>query len=159
VERQNTFPAGEVDLLAMADVVFPRGLDHHTLMTSPRPLNQVMQRVVRQLAGLGTLPDPEIAERPIPPIVDRRPDLLVVGGGPAGLAAATILGRAGRRVLLVDEQLALGGSLLATLPDGPSRATELSAEARAAGVEALSSSTVVAWYPEDRLADAPPGLH
>ena len=41
-------------------------------------------------------------------------DVLVVGSGPAGLAAALEAGRAGARVILVDEQQELGGSLLAT---------------------------------------------
>ncbi|MFB4266933.1 2Fe-2S iron-sulfur cluster-binding protein [Nonomuraea sp. GTA35] len=39
-------------------------------------------------------------------------DVLVVGGGPAGLAAAVAAGRAGARVILVDEQPRLGGDLL-----------------------------------------------
>src|SRR5947207_7505442 len=39
-------------------------------------------------------------------------DVLVVGGGPAGLAAAYAAGTAGARVVLVDEQPALGGDLL-----------------------------------------------
>ncbi|MEV0620906.1 2Fe-2S iron-sulfur cluster-binding protein [Nonomuraea sp. NPDC050404] len=39
-------------------------------------------------------------------------DVLVVGGGPAGLAAATAAGRTGARVILVDEQPRLGGDLL-----------------------------------------------
>ncbi|QYC39699.1 Aminomethyltransferase [Nonomuraea coxensis DSM 45129] len=39
-------------------------------------------------------------------------DVLVVGGGPAGLAATVAAGRAGARVILVDEQPRLGGDLL-----------------------------------------------
>ncbi|GAA2205774.1 sarcosine oxidase subunit alpha family protein [Nonomuraea monospora] len=39
-------------------------------------------------------------------------DVLVVGGGPAGLAAAAAAGRSGARVILVDEQPRLGGDLL-----------------------------------------------
>jgi NADPH-dependent 2,4-dienoyl-CoA reductase/sulfur reductase-like enzyme len=39
------------------------------------------------------------------------PEVLVVGGGPAGLAAAEAAGRAGAEVLLVDENSDLGGSL------------------------------------------------
>src|SRR5919197_715608 len=41
-------------------------------------------------------------------------DVLVVGGGPAGLAAALAAGRAGARLILADEQNELGGSLLGT---------------------------------------------
>ena len=40
------------------------------------------------------------------------PMRLVVGAGPAGLAAALAAGRAGARVILVDEQQEMGGSLL-----------------------------------------------
>ncbi|MEV0382274.1 2Fe-2S iron-sulfur cluster-binding protein [Nonomuraea sp. NPDC050643] len=39
-------------------------------------------------------------------------DVLVVGGGPAGLAAAVAAGRQGARVILVDERPRLGGDLL-----------------------------------------------
>ena len=39
-------------------------------------------------------------------------DVLVVGAGPAGLAAAREAGRSGARVILMDEQSAPGGSLL-----------------------------------------------
>ncbi|AQZ65734.1 Sarcosine oxidase alpha subunit [[Actinomadura] parvosata subsp. kistnae] len=39
-------------------------------------------------------------------------DVLVVGGGPAGLAAAVAAGRLGARTILVDEQPRLGGDLL-----------------------------------------------
>lgn len=46
-------------------------------------------------------------------------DVLVVGGGPAGLAAAREAVRAGARVILIDDQPELGGSLLSgsTAPD------------------------------------------
>ncbi|MDQ3811344.1 MAG: 2Fe-2S iron-sulfur cluster-binding protein, partial [Chloroflexota bacterium] len=39
-------------------------------------------------------------------------DVLVVGGGPSGLAAALAAGRSGARVILVDDQPRLGGALL-----------------------------------------------
>ena len=41
----------------------------------------------------------------------RRVDLLVVGGGPAGMAAAIEAARRGLSVLLADEQTAPGGQL------------------------------------------------
>ena len=39
-------------------------------------------------------------------------DVLIVGGGPAGLAAALAASATGARVILCDEQAELGGSLL-----------------------------------------------
>ena len=62
------------------------------------------------LNGLGRLdPDEDRAE------YDKKyvhTDVLVVGGGPAGLAAARAAVRAGTRVILIDDQPELGGSLL-----------------------------------------------
>src|SRR6266581_5694253 len=46
--------------------------------------------------------------------VDKRyvhPDVLVAGGGPAGMAAAVAAAQAGARVMLVEEEHRLGGHL------------------------------------------------
>jgi len=48
---------------------------------------------------------------------DGRFDVLVVGGGPAGLAAAREAVRSGARVILIDDQPELGGSLLSGSTD------------------------------------------
>ncbi|WP_327000555.1 2Fe-2S iron-sulfur cluster-binding protein [Dactylosporangium sp. NBC_01737] len=84
----------------------------------------------RSLAGKGELPD-----TPDPSRYDKtwiHVDVLVVGGGPAGLAAALAAGRTGARVLLADEQPELGGALLAGRPSPaldrvPAMAAELAA--------------------------------
>src|SRR5918992_1213443 len=63
-------------------------------------------------------------------------DLLVVGAGPAGLAAALTAARAGARVALVDEQSEAGGSLLGgtdRLDDAPSLEWVAAAVAELAG--------------------------
>ena len=48
-------------------------------------------------------------------------DVLVVGGGPAGLMAAAGRRPSGARVILADEQPELGGSLLPTRPSDDRR--------------------------------------
>jgi sarcosine oxidase subunit alpha len=158
IERQNAFPTGAFDVLGAADFFFPKGMDHHTMMTSPRALNAVLNKVVRQLGGLGKLPDASAAAE-LPKPRHKHVDVVVVGGGPAGLSCATECARGGKRTLLVDEQDRVGGSLLAHPQHGVRAANEALAAALKAGVEVLSSSTVLAWYPEDAATEGgEPGL-
>src|SRR5512135_869196 len=159
VERQNAFPTGAFDVLGAADFFFPKGMDHHTMMTSPRALNAVLNKVVRQLGGLGKLPEAPAAVTELPKPRGKHVDVVVVGGGPAGLGCATECARAGKKTLLVDEQDRVGGSLLAHPQHGVRAANEALAAALKAGVEVLSSSTALAWYPEDvAAAGRDPGL-
>ena len=69
---------------------------------------------VELLTGLGRLdPDEDQAE------YDKKyvhTDVLIVGAGPAGLSAARQAVRSGARVILIDDQSELGGSLLSGSP-------------------------------------------
>ena len=65
---------------------------------------------IRAMAGLGTV-DPAWRLQTTADQVNHHCDVLVVGAGPAGLAAATRAARAGHSVMLVDEQARPGGSL------------------------------------------------
>jgi sarcosine oxidase subunit alpha len=68
--------------------------------------------VARGLDGRGRLADrPDTARYDA---THAHCDVLVVGAGPAGLAAALAAGSSGARVILVDDQPRLGGSLLGT---------------------------------------------
>ncbi len=147
VEGQNAFPSTEIDLLGAVDFVFSRGMDHHTLMTGSSVLNRLANKVVRQLSGLGKLPD-RVSAPPSEAVV-RDVDVCVIGGGPAGLAAATTTASAGLRTLLVDDQLRPGGSLRADPRTGRAVAEERSARALAAGVEVFARSTAIGYFPED----------
>ncbi|MEO8845629.1 MAG: 2Fe-2S iron-sulfur cluster-binding protein [Kofleriaceae bacterium] len=155
---QNAFPSAEVDLLGAVDFLFARGLDHHTLMTGSSVLNKLANKVVRQLSGLGKLPAK--STNGLPEVGNRAVDACVIGGGPAGLAAATAVARTGKRVVVVDDQLHAGGSLRADPSTGREVANARVAEALAAGVELLGRSTAIGYFPEDDggvLAVATPG--
>jgi sarcosine oxidase subunit alpha len=147
VEGQNAFPSAQVDLLGAVDFLFARGLDHHTLMTGSSVLNRLANKVVRQLSGLGKLPSQATGELPEP--AARVVDACVIGGGPAGLAAAIACAERGKSTLLVDDQLRPGGSLRADPAAGREQAEARWAAARAAGVEVLARSTAIGFFPED----------
>ncbi|GGO98940.1 sarcosine oxidase subunit alpha [Wenjunlia tyrosinilytica] len=84
-------------------------------------------------------------------------DVLVVGAGPAGLAAAAAAARSGARVVLADDQPELGGSLLGTreVLDG-CPAAEWAAEVgraleAAPEVRVLRRTTVFGYYDDNHL--------
>jgi sarcosine oxidase subunit alpha len=147
VEGQNAFPSTEVDLLGAVDFLFSRGLDHHTLMTGSSMLNRLANKVVRQLSGLGKLPDQVASE--VPSAAERTVDVCVIGGGPAGLAAATACAQRGRSTLLVDDQLRPGGSLRADPRGGRTEADIRWKRATDAGAEVLARATAIGFFPED----------
>jgi sarcosine oxidase subunit alpha len=147
VETQNAYPSAEMDLLGAVDFLFARGMDHHTLMTGSSILNNLASKVVRQLSGLGKLPS-EVPEE-CAEVHRLSVDVAVIGGGPAGLAAATAAARARASTARVDDQRQLGGSLLADPRFGVAEAERRAAAALDAGVRALTRSTAIAFFPED----------
>ena len=114
VETQNVLGSRTVDLLRVTDWFFPNGIDHHHLMVGVPGLSAVMQVFARRVAGLGRMPERTL---PVQPGTTSRPDVLVVGAGPAGLAVASELGRLGHAVTLVDDGLEVGGGALALGPE------------------------------------------
>ena len=110
---QNRWPSLRHDLLAVNQLVSPvlgAGFYYKTFMWPAAFWEKVYEPLIRRAAGLG-----RAAQEPDPDGYDRMPvhcDVLVVGGGPAGLMAALTAGRAGARVVLVHEDFALGGRLL-----------------------------------------------
>ena len=77
-------------------------------------------------------------------------DLVVVGAGPAGLAAALTAGRGGERVLLVDEQAQPGGSLL-TKNETDWAADRVGELAGLPTVVHLQRTTVTGYYDDNYL--------
>ncbi|MDH4873900.1 sarcosine oxidase subunit alpha [Pseudomonas sp. BN515] len=91
--------------------MMPPGFYYKTFMY-PQNLWLTYEKYIRKAAGLGRAPlevDPDIYDH-----MNQYCDVLVVGAGPAGIAAALAAGRSGARVILADEQEEFGGSLLDT---------------------------------------------
>jgi sarcosine oxidase subunit alpha len=87
----------------------PAGFYYKTFMW-PKFMWMKYEHFIRKASGLGKSP-----ERPDPDRYEHTHahcDLLVVGGGIAGLTAALAAGRTGARVMLVDEQNEFGGLTL-----------------------------------------------
>ncbi len=149
VESQNALPTARHDLLGVVDRVYAHGLDHHHLMTWNGLANRAAVAFSRRLAGLGALADR--APPPSPPAREERFDALVVGAGPAGLAAAEALARAGQRLLLAEGTRALGGRLrcgLGQAGDPPlAWASEVARAVAASGGEAAGDLTALGvWH-------------
>jgi sarcosine oxidase, subunit alpha len=149
-ERQNAFPDADVDILRAADWLFPKGMDHHRMMTSTQVGNELFLKLVREMGGSGLLPDLPAAR--LPEVREESVDLCVVGAGPAGLAAARVVAAARReaRVVVIDEQDAPGGSLLAE-PGGVARGRALAQAAGERGVRLELGATAIAYYPEEAV--------
>ncbi|MDH5356269.1 MAG: 2Fe-2S iron-sulfur cluster-binding protein, partial [Gammaproteobacteria bacterium] len=108
----NCWPSLDFDLLSINSTfarMMPAGFYYKTFMW-PKAMWMKYEHYIRKASGLGESPrenDPDRYEHG-----HAHCDLLVVGGGVAGLTAALAAGRAGARVILVDEQAEFGGLTL-----------------------------------------------
>ena len=111
---QNRWPSLAFDVMAVNQLFAPflvAGFYYKTFMWPAKFWEKIYEPLIRRAAGLGALsmqPDPDSYDR-----AHDFCDLLVIGGGPAGLAAALTAGRSGLRVIIVNEDWLLGGRLLA----------------------------------------------
>ncbi len=108
----NCWPGPSFDLMAVNSWfhrLMPAGFYYKTFMW-PKSGWKYYEHFIRRAAGLGVSP-----KEPDPDQYDHMHahcEVLVIGAGPSGLAAALAAGRTGARVMLVDEQAELGGQLL-----------------------------------------------
>lgn len=112
-KTQNAWPSPGFDLMAVNSLLSPlfqSGFYYKTFMGPTKGSWMFYEPFIRKAAGLGAatgLPDPDR--------YDMRYafcDVLVIGSGPAGLAAALTAGRSGARVVLAEQDSDFGGSLL-----------------------------------------------
>jgi sarcosine oxidase subunit alpha len=148
VEHMNAVPTLDFDVMSATDrfagPFTPPGFYYKTFIR-PRRFWPLYEKFLRNAAGLGKLPHDPGEEREWRTEYRRRhADVLVVGGGAAGLSAAVAAAELGADVVLVDEGAEPGGGLLV---DGRrERARELAERARAAGVEILSNAPALAYF-------------
>ena len=111
VRSVNAAPTAAADRAALIDrlaPVLPAGFYYKTFLW---PRWETFEGSIRAMAGLGRV-DPNNRPPADNPQFNARCDLLVVGAGPAGLAAAGAAARAGRAVFLIDDHAEIGGQLV-----------------------------------------------
>ena len=109
---QNHMGSLEFDLMSVTDLAAPflsAGFYYKTFMWPKAFWEKVYEPLIRRSAGLGQLSmkdDPDTYDKGF-----LHCDLLIIGAGPAGLAAALTAGRSGARVIIADEDFVMGGRL------------------------------------------------
>ena len=111
---QHRWPSLKYDVGEINDLVpfglFSSGFYYKTFMAPAAAWKSIYEPFIRRAAGLGVTPreaDPDHYAQHYAFC-----DVLVVGAGAAGLAAALAAGESGARVILADEQAEMGGGLL-----------------------------------------------
>jgi sarcosine oxidase, subunit alpha len=159
VRSQNTWPSLRFDVKAANQLAGPllgAGFYYKTFIR-PRRLWPAYERVLQRFIHAG-----EVSADTPRAIVDKRyahPDVLIAGGGPAGMAAAIAAARAGAGVMLVDEEHRLGGHLRWGGEADLAALRELrDAVAGTPGIEVLTDSVVAGRYDGNWVAVVRRGL-
>jgi sarcosine oxidase subunit alpha len=147
VEHLNAQPSLEFDAMRATELLggpfTPPGFYYKTFIR-PRRLWPLYEKLLRNAAGLGRLPEHQPEREWRTEYRRRHADVLVVGGGAAGLVAATAAAQLGADVVLADEGPEPGGRMLI----GPERdrVAGLAQQALEAGVEILSRAPALGYF-------------
>ena len=147
---QNRWPSLSFDIgavLGLAAPVLSAGFYYKTFFGSAKRW-MFYERFIRKAAGLGDAPT-----QADPDSFSQRAafcDVLVVGGGPAGLSAALEAAGDGKRVILVEQDDILGASLIRDPQDQDAAWIEATAACiRAAGGRILMRTTASGYWEHD----------
>jgi sarcosine oxidase subunit alpha len=147
VQHVNALPSLEFDAMRATDLVggpfTPPGFYYKTFIR-PRRLWPLYEKILRHAAGLGKLRHSQPEREWRTEYRRRHADVLVVGGGIAGLSAASAAAELGADVVLVDEGPEPGGQQLIEADPRPIR--ELAQRARDAGVEILDRASALGYF-------------
>ncbi|MEL7174377.1 MAG: FAD-dependent oxidoreductase, partial [Pseudomonadota bacterium] len=154
---QNAWPSVRFDLGRVNDLMgrfFAAGFYYKTFFgITGRGTWEWMQfeKLIRRAAGMGRAAAPEDmkADEDAYDVVHDFCDVLVIGAGPAGLAAAAEAAGRGLDVMLVEQDFALGGRLIGTgeTVEGVDADTWIAAQAAAlSGVRVLTRATAFGLY-------------
>ena len=147
---QNCWPTLEFDVGTVNNAFsrfLPAGFYYKTFMW-PASFWMRYEEAIRHAAGMGKSPSERDPDR-----YDKTHafcDVLVIGAGPAGLAAALAAGRSGARVFLVEQDQRLGGALAGLAAESvngkPALEWVTDAEAELAGLEEVRVLTRTVAY-------------
>ncbi len=147
VTHVNALPSLEVDAMRATDLVggpfTPPGFYYKTFIR-PRRLWPLYEKILRNAAGLGKLRHEQPEREWRTEYRRRHADVLVTGGGLAGLHAAIAAAELGADVVLADEGAEVGGQQLVQSDPQPIR--ELARRARQAGVEILERASALGYF-------------
>ncbi|BBD39497.1 sarcosine oxidase subunit alpha [Aminobacter sp. Y103A] len=157
VASQNRWPSLSFDVGAVNDIaspMFSAGFYYKTFMWPKAAWHKFYEPNIRAAAGLGVAPD-----QPDPDhysALYAHCEVLVLGGGAAGLAAALAAAETGVRVIICDEQAEFGGALryekgaVIDSQDGWSWAQAVVAKLAAMdNVTVLSRTTAFGYYAQN----------
>ncbi|MDS7595085.1 sarcosine oxidase subunit alpha [Agrobacterium tumefaciens] len=160
IASQNRFPSLSFDVGAVNDFfspMFAAGFYYKTFMWPKAAWHKIYEPLIRRAAGLGKAPTEPDADHYSSRYAHC--DVLVAGGGVAGLTAARAAAKTGANVILVDENAEVGGALrfdTGTVIDGLTGydwAQKVFAELRAMpNVRVLTRTTAFGYYNHNFLA-------
>ena len=144
VKHVNALPSLEFDAMRATDLVggafTPPGFYYKTFIR-PRKLWPLYEKILRNAAGLGKLRHSQPEREWRTEYRRRHADVLVVGGGIAGLNAAIAASELGADTVLVDEGPEPGGQQLVS-----GGLAELVSRARGAGVEIIDRGSALGAF-------------